>query len=254
MSWKLYYPFDQSLIGHAFLLRDGSEPMLGPLKTIAGDPVEDDELACKHYVDQAFTGVVVLLGAINGSTGNVRYVDGTQGSLVNAATVPNNYVICEVAGIVHAEGPNAGEAMAVGDWLYSNGTVWSLLAVGGDGAGIPAPEAWVDLPVIGASWNQPVRLQARRWLGGQMGSIRGQVSLIAPGGIAVAAGLDVVAAGGVPANVRPAQSIAHAAACANPAILTSMFVGTSGVVSVAAVGTAMPQGTIVYLYMDYPLS
>lgn len=128
----------------SFVLRSG-DTMTGALM-LAADPSANLEAATKQYVDQLFAGGQRLIGIIDASTGDVRYVAGS--GFPNGPLVPPDvagagaYVICDVAGSIP-------EFLLVGDWLVSDGIAWIRLAVGT--AVITAGAVVVVPPILGQS-------------------------------------------------------------------------------------------------------
>jgi hypothetical protein len=126
------------------------DTMTGPL-VLPGDPIAPQQAATKNYVDTRITGTAQYIGRINAATGICDYTAASgfpDGPVVPAASAPNGYLICTVAGTIPS-GPAVGVVMAVGDWLLSDGVAWNDVAVGL--VNILASQVEVDPPVASAS-------------------------------------------------------------------------------------------------------
>lgn len=124
----------------------------------ASDP---NQAATRGYVDAHITGAVQFIGTIDGSTGIVTYMASSgiaSTVLVPPSTVKDSYVICAVSGIIPSSSPYlAGTAVQVGDWLISDGTQWTMIAVSAEE--VLAENVEVSPSVLGAS-NAQAALQA----------------------------------------------------------------------------------------------
>lgn len=95
------------------------------------------------YVDSLITGAVQFIGTMDATSGLVTYTassglppGNTSGGSVTAQLVPasqakDDYVICAISGTVPS-GPIAGATLQVGDWIISDGTQWTTIAVSGE--------------------------------------------------------------------------------------------------------------------------
>ncbi|HXB10668.1 MAG TPA: hypothetical protein VNZ45_01675 [Bacteroidia bacterium] len=125
--------------------------LTGALRTTSGDPATDDELVSKAYVDRLVTATPHIIGAIDASTGNCRFGQGVAGPVPPADTVsPGNYLICDVAGTI-PDGSAAGIHMDKGDWLLTDGTDWYDLNVGNPGVATTADQVGVIPALLGSN-------------------------------------------------------------------------------------------------------
>jgi hypothetical protein len=103
------------------LILDGPPSSASPL----------NQAATKGNVDGLITGALQFIGTMNGTTGNVTYTTSsgfTNGPLIPATSATDKYVIASVAGTVPS-GPISGQVLAVGDWIISDGTQWSVINI-----------------------------------------------------------------------------------------------------------------------------
>lgn len=100
-----------------------------------------NQAATVGYVDSLITGAVQFIGTMNATTGIVTYTQssglpsspgGGSAALVPPSQAKDDYVICAVAGTVPAGSYIAGAVLNVGDWIISDGTTWTVIAVSGE--------------------------------------------------------------------------------------------------------------------------
>lgn len=125
-----------------------------------------NQAATVGYVDSLITGAVQFIGTMNATTGIVTYTassglpsppGGGQGALVPASQAKDDYVICAVAGTVPSGSIIAGAVLNVGDWIISDGTTWTTIAVSGEE--VLAQNVAVSPTILGQS-NTQTALQA----------------------------------------------------------------------------------------------
>ena len=135
---------------------DGAVEALGDVAiggelSLAWDPQLPEQAATKRYVDAAATRAALLVGTLDGSTGLCQFTVGSgfpsPGYL--PAPAPDNqgdYVIVTVAGTPPGP-PWFTDAVLVGDNVYSDGTQWVRVAVGG--APATGDSVLLEPPVFG---------------------------------------------------------------------------------------------------------
>jgi hypothetical protein len=124
------------------------DTMTGDL-ILPGTPVNPLGAVTRQYVDNIVASATVLVGAIDGSTGNCTFIDGSTGP-VPAPNRPGEYLVCVNPGTIPS-GPATGVVMLRGDWLYDNGTIWFRIAVGSTGVTTTADQVAVIPSINGAS-------------------------------------------------------------------------------------------------------
>ncbi|HEY6369858.1 MAG TPA: hypothetical protein VIX37_04720, partial [Candidatus Sulfotelmatobacter sp.] len=130
-------PFDPFTYGRSQnvwvrVLAIGGGDMTGPL-ILAANPTLNMGAATKQYVDNLASGAIHFIGNINASIGSVQYAQGSgfiDGPVIPAANAPGGFIICVIAGTVPPGGPIGGMVLIVGDWVLSNGIVWTRVAIG----------------------------------------------------------------------------------------------------------------------------
>ncbi len=142
-------PFDDTHL----LALDGSRPMTGVLELAPIDAVGPNDAVRRRYVDTLVTGSPILIGAINGTTGDCQYSTAsgfTNGPLIAAnLTQPGYHVICFEGGTIPG-GPANGVSMIPGDWLISDGVAWLLIQLGNPGGAVAASQVALLPNVAGA--------------------------------------------------------------------------------------------------------
>src|SRR5260221_36389 len=135
------------------LALDGSRPMTGVLELAPIDAVGPNDAVRRRYVDTLVTGSPILIGAINGTTGDCQYSTAsgfTNGPLIAAnLTQPGYHVICFEGGTIPG-GPANGVSMIPGDWLISDGVAWLLIQLGNPGGAVAASQVALLPNVAGA--------------------------------------------------------------------------------------------------------
>jgi hypothetical protein len=102
------------------------------------EPTQTSQATTKQYVDLLVTGAQQFIGSFNAATGQATFT--TASGLANGPLPPglqigtNCYVIVEVSGTPPVGPPETRVQVEVGDWWISDGTAWSLLAVGSPSA------------------------------------------------------------------------------------------------------------------------
>jgi hypothetical protein len=128
------------------LPRDGSRAMLGDL-VLFRDPQLPEHAVTRAYVDQLVSSASILIGAIDATTGDCLFIDGSTGPLPPANRA-GEYVICVEPGTIPS-GPASGITLVRGDWLYDSGSVWFRIAIGSTGAATTAAEVALVPSVLG---------------------------------------------------------------------------------------------------------
>lgn len=118
-----------------------------------------NQAATVGYVDSVITGAIQFIGTMNAPQGTVTYTTSSgiiASVLVDPALVKDDYVIVAVPGTIPS-GFLAGTTCNTGDWLISDGTQWSRIAVSGEE--VLAEYVAVSPTILGAG-NAQAALQA----------------------------------------------------------------------------------------------
>jgi hypothetical protein len=104
------------------------------------EPSVPSQATTKNYVDLLVTGAQQFIGSFNAATGQAVFTT-ASGVTPNPGPLPpglqigaNCYVIVEVSGTPTVGPPETQVQVEVGDWWISDGSAWSLLAVGSPSA------------------------------------------------------------------------------------------------------------------------